>query len=214
MDEQARQAQEEISSATAVVEAPEETPKSFDDVVAGLKGFGITEFEEIITLKCGGKSIRLRVSNIPTSDEMVSLVASEEFKGYLWIKRVKVEILSRAITWLNGYSLKDMTPAQRLVNDPTNPSVKVDIQVALRNCILGWGMEVLEIMWKVLMTHSQRIEEELAKQFPDNAVMTETEKRLFERARKEIEDTEKVIIHEAVSQLYNPEAKTEEEVAS
>jgi len=201
MDEQVQQAQSEIASASPAAAA--EPPKSLDEVIAGLKGFGVKEFEEILTIKCGGKEVRIRISNIPTTDEMMAVMAADTLKGYLWIKRVKVEILSRAITWVNGVSLRDLPPEKRLVADPTDKGVQRDVQAVLRNIILGWGQEITEILWKVLMTHSQRIEEELGKQFPDNAVMTETERRLFEQARKEIGEAEKVIAMEAVAKLYD-----------
>jgi hypothetical protein len=29
---------------------------------------------------------------VPTSDEIDAVMAADEFKGYLWIKRVKVEL--------------------------------------------------------------------------------------------------------------------------
>lgn len=192
--------------APAVVE---ETPVSVDDIIAGLKGFGIEELEEIITLQSAGRSVRLKISNIPTSDEMLAVQSSDEFKGYLWVKRVKSEILSRSITWINGLNIRTLPADKRFVVDPTDKNLR-DIQIVLRNLILGWGQETMELLWKVVMTHAQNIEDRLKGQFPSNVVMTEVERRLFENAQKQIDEAQQAIVDEAVSELYDaaaPEAK-------
>jgi hypothetical protein len=196
-------AQDELASVSPNGDAGA-VPQSLDDVIAGLKGFGIEEFEEILTIKTHGKDVRLRISNIPTSDEMSAVLASDEFKGYQWVKQVKVEILSRAISWIDGIDLRRLPTDKRFVKDPTDGQVR-DVQLALRNLILGWGQELTEVLWKVLMTHSQRIEDRLKEEFPQSATMTEVEQRLFEQARKQIEDANKVIVQEAVAKLYDPE---------
>ena len=196
--QQAQQAQAEIA---AVSEA---TPKSLEEIIGGLKGFGIEEFEEILTLKTKGRDVRLKISNIPTSDEMSATLAAEEYKGYSWVKKVKVEVLSRAISWIDGYDIRNLPYDKRFVVDPTDGKVK-DVQVALRNLIMGWGQELVEVLWKVVMTHSQRMEDKLKEQFPDSATMTEVEQRLFEQARKQIEETNRVIVEDAVAKLYDPE---------
>jgi hypothetical protein len=180
-------------------------PKSIDEIIAGLKGFGIEELEEILTIKTKSREVRLKISNIPTTDEMLSIQAAEELKGYLWIKRVKVEILSRAISWIDGLDLRALPQDKRFVTDPTDKQVK-DVQVVLRNLLLTWGQELVEILWKVLMTHSQNIEDRMKDQFPDSAVMTEVEQRLFEQAKKQIDERNQVIIDEAVSTLYDESA--------
>jgi hypothetical protein len=41
-------------------------------VVTGLKGFGIEEFDEILTLKCEGKDWKIKIASIPTSDEILA----------------------------------------------------------------------------------------------------------------------------------------------
>jgi hypothetical protein len=210
MDENKVQlAQNEIESASADSAAGSPPPQSLDEIVAGLCGFGIEELEEILTINSkSGKKIRLRISNIPTTDEMQGVMAADEFKGYLWIKRVKVELLSRAITWVGigdgkGVSLSSLAPDQRFCADPTDGGKVKDIQVVLRNLIMGWGQEITEILWKVLMTHSQNIEDRMAEQFPESTVMTEVESRLFEQARKQIEDQTAVIVQDQVAKLYD-----------
>jgi hypothetical protein len=192
----------------------EAVPQSIEEVIAGLKGFGIEELEEILTLRSKGKTVRLKISNIPTSDEMLSIQASDEFKGYLWVKRVKAEILSRAISWIDGIDIRKLPPEKRFVADPTDPQKSVrDLQVVFRNLILSWGQEVMELLWKVVMTHAQNIEDRLRKEFPDSTVMTEIEKRLFENAAQQIEAASQAIIDESVAELYDsvtmkPEAET------
>jgi hypothetical protein len=183
---------------------PAEAPKSLDEIIAGLRGFGIEEFEEILTIKCKGRNLRVKISNIPTTEEMLSIQAVEEFKGYLWIKRVKVELLSRAITWIDGVDILALKPDERFVTDPTDEGKVRDIQVVLRNVIMGWGQELTEVLWKVLMTHSQNIEDRMKAQFPDSAVITEVEQRLFEQAKKQLDEANKVIIEEQVAKLYDP----------
>jgi hypothetical protein len=188
-------------------------PKSLDDVIAGLKGFGIEEFEEILTIKCKGRAdLRVKIANIPTAEEMLSVQAADEFKGYLWIKRVKVELISRAITWIDGIDIHNLPPDKRYTPDPTDPDRKVrDVQIVLRNVIMGWGQELTEVLWKVLMNHSQNIEDRLKEQFPSNAIMTEVEQRLFDRAKKQMEESMQIIRDEQVAALYDTSPETIEE---
>jgi len=208
MEEQVKQAQAEIASQL------EENPQSLDEVIAGLTGFGIQNLDQILTIKLkDGREVNLRISNIPTTDEMSSMLAVEDQKGYNWVKSVKIEILSRAISWINGKNLRNLSPAQRMIIDPTDTvdedgqprKIAKDIQVVLRNLIKGWGEELVEVLWKVLMTHSQRIEDELKASLPDSAFMTEVESRLFEQARAQIEAQTEQVISESVAKLYDPE---------
>jgi len=207
MEEQVKQAQDEIVSHS------QENPQSLDDVIAGLKGFGIEDLDEIITIKLkNGRQVQLRISNIPSTDEMNALLAVENNKGYLWVKAVKIEILSRAISWINGKNLRTLTLEQRLVVDPTavdesgKPKKSIaDVQVVLRNLLLGWGEELIEVLWKILMTHSQRIEDQLKASLPEAALMTEVEARLIEQAREQIDAATEQIIQESVAKLYEPD---------
>src|SRR5271157_2201753 len=151
-------AKEELGVIAPTEEATE-APKSLEDVIAGLKGFGIEEFEEILTIKCKDRNLRLKIANIPTVEEMIAVQAADEFKGYLWIKRVKVELISRAISWIDGIDIRTLANEKRFVADPTDPNHAVrDIQTVLRNTIMTWGQELVESLWKVVMNHSQNIE--------------------------------------------------------
>jgi hypothetical protein len=199
--ENAKTAQAELNE--IATPAQEVAPKSLDDVIAGLKGFGIEEFEEILTIKSKGRDLRLKIANVPTTDEMLAVQAADEYKGYLWMKRVKVELLSRSISWIDGVNLRDLVGDKRFVPDPTDGGTLKDFQVVLRNIIMGWGQELTEVLWKVLMNHSQHIEDRLRDQFPDNAKFTEVEMRLFERARKQMEDSTATILDQQVSALYD-----------
>ncbi len=215
MEEQIKQTQaEQVEQAQAeIVSHLEESPLSLDEIVADLMGFGIEDVEEIITIKMkNGKQVQLRISNIPTNDEMSALMAVEGQKGYIWVKAVKMEILSRAISWVNGKSLRNLTVEQRLVVDPTalddqGKPVRVmrDIQVVLRNLLKGWGEEIVEVLWKILMTHSQSIEDRLKLSLPESALMTEVEARLMEQARAQIDAATEQIIQESVAKLYDTE---------
>ena len=210
MEENVKQAQDEMATIAPPTNGEAPPPKSIEEVIAGLTGFGIEQVDEILTIKSKGrKDVQLKISNIPTSDEMLSIQAVEEFKGYLWIKRVKVEILSRSFSWIDGIDIRALTSEQRFVADPTDEGKVRDIQVVLRNLIMGWGQETMEILWKVLMTHSQNIEDRMKNQFPDSAVMTEVEQRLFEQARQQIEERNQVIIDETVSKLYETDLDSE-----
>jgi hypothetical protein len=185
----------------------EAVPQSLEEVISGLQGFGIEDFEEILTLKSAGRTIRLRLSNIATEDEMVALMAVEGQKGYAWTQRVKCEVLSRAVSWIAvgengaGTSIRTLTPAQRSVTDPTDGQQK-DVQVVLRNLIVGWGEEIQGVLWKVFMLHCQNIEDRLTQAFPDSAKMTEVEKRFMAQAMKEIEDATAEQIRETVAEIF------------
>jgi len=177
-------------------------PKSLEEVILGLKGFGIEENEEILNFEASERKISLRISNIPTEQEMKALVATEEFKGYAWVQRIRCEMLSRAVTWINGISIKDLAPEQRIVTDPTTPDkARCDVQVALRNILLGWGQEVVQTLWKMLMVHSDRIEKRMQASFPDSTLMTDVEKRLFEAALREIHDASREVIEDTVAKV-------------
>jgi hypothetical protein len=203
MEENVQTAQAELASLN------EAAPQSLDDVVAGLQGFGIEDFEEILTLTSAGRTIRIRLSNIATEDEMIALMAVEGQKGYAWSQRIKCEILSRAISWIAlgdapGVNLRTLPPEKRIAVDPKDKQQK-DIQVVLRNAIVGWGEELIGVLWKVFMVHAQRIEDRLVKAFPDSAVMTEVEKRFLAQATQEIEDATREQIRDTVAEIFQKE---------
>jgi hypothetical protein len=187
--------------------AAEKQP-TIDEIIANLQGFGLQDFEEPLVIKSGDKEITIQLSNIPTEEEMNALLAVEEYKGYAWMQQIKCEILSRAISSVNGINIRTMKVGERTVTDPKD-SIQKDIQVVLRNLLLGWGQEFIGVLWKVLMTHAQRIEDSLRSQFPESALMTEYEKRFLEQAIKEIDEQNVEVIKEAVKDLYtDSEAET------
>jgi hypothetical protein len=184
---------------------------TLEEVLAGVRFFGIEDYEEILTLDAGGRKVQLRISNIPTEEEVAALLATEQSKGYIWVQLIKCEMLSRAISWIDGVNIRELKGADRFVPDPTDATkAKKDVQVVLRNLILGWGQEVTTILWKAVMVHSQRIEDRLAKSFPDSAVMTEVEKRFMDQALREIEAANKNVIAETVNSLTVEETPKEE----
>lgn len=213
MEETMKVAQEELAS----LSVEDVTPQSLDEVAAGLQGFGIEEFEEILTVRSGNKGMRIRLSNICTDDEMFSLMAVEGEKGYAFIQRIKCEILSRAISWISfgakagndwqwraGISLSSLPAAKRVTTDPKDGQQK-DIQVVLRNLIQGWGEELVQVLWKVFMTHAQRIEDRLIEEFPAASTMTAVEERFLAAARKEVEDSTREQIRDTVQELFEEE---------
>jgi hypothetical protein len=197
--------------APALTPAPFVEPTSLEDVIKGLKGFGIEENEEILTFVASGRTVRIRISNIPTEQEMQALLASEDFKGYTWVQRIRCEILSRAITYIDGINITELSESQRIIPDPTTKEkAKRDIQVVLRNILLGWGQELLTTLWKLLMVHSDKIEKRLKDSFPESAIMTEVERRFFDVALKEIEDATKAVVSDAIAETLEGELTEED----
>jgi len=185
-----------------MAEIPEQSgPQSLSDIIADLKGFGIEDFNDYIPLTSGDKTIQIKIANIPTDDELTALLAVEELKGYTWLQKVKAEIISRSISWLNGVEIRKLSVIERRIVDPTDGHEK-DIQVVLRNILTGWGQEFLQVLWKVLMVHSQNIENRLLNSFPEAAVITEVERRFNERVRNEIENRTRDVIQDQVEQLF------------
>lgn len=174
---------------------------SLEDVIAGLRGFGIEENEEILTFTTrGGKSVRLRITNMPTDEEIKSLIAAEEMKGYAWVQRIRVEILSRSISWLDGFNIRKLEGPDRLVTDTDGK--RRDIQVVLRNLLMGWGQELVTTLWKIAMVHSDKIERRYKAEFPDSIIETEAERRFMETILKEIEDSGKEVINDTIKQVF------------
>jgi len=185
---------------TTVAPETEAAPSSLADIIADLRGFGIEEFEEILTLNMGGKQMRIKISNVPTEQELTAMLAVSEIKGYAHIQMIKVEFISRAITWINGIDLKRLTGKNRLVIDPRDGLSK-DFQIVLRDTINGWGVEIVQVLWKVILNHSQTIENRLFSQFPDAAVLTDVERRYRDRIEKEIEEVTKSAIRDKVMEV-------------
>jgi hypothetical protein len=189
---------------------PDTEKLSVNDVIADLQGFGVEDFQEILTLECNGKAVKVRLSNLTTEQERLSILANEDVKGYEWMQNVRLEILSRSISWINNVDLHQLKGRDRLVVDPTlKPPVERDIQVVLREILRGWGQEIIMILWRVLMVHSQSIEDRLFAKFPDAAQMTEVQRRFEERAMEEIEQSAKAAIAEHVMETFGTDDATD-----
>jgi hypothetical protein len=179
------------------IEATSETP-SLDQILQDLSGFGLEETEEPIVISSKGQTLRLKLSNIPTEEELRTLLAAEEYKGHTWIARVKVEILSRSISWINGVPITDRY--NTYVTDPTSKEEKPIIAV-LRDMMLStWGQEVIGILWKIMMVHCQKIEDRLLESLPESSIMTEVEKRFLAQAMQEIAEAQRQTYEEAAQE--------------
>jgi hypothetical protein len=181
---------------------PTPAPASIDDVLKDLRSFGIEEFEEVLTLTIDGKKLRLKLANVPVEADILAMLAVEEKKNYQFFQGIKLELLSRSITWINGVDIRSMSKKERLVNCPVN-GVPCDIQVALRNVIQSWGLEVMQVLFKVLMVHSQTIENRLFDEFPDAAVLTNVERRYRERIERDLEEQTRQVLTEQVDELMS-----------
>jgi len=182
---------------------PHETPEfdpnlTIDQILADLKGFGIEDTEDTITLKASNKIISLKLTNIPNEAEIEALLSAEGLKGHMWISRIKCEILAKSISWLNGVSLKD--DAGIFVINPIT-GLEGHIRPILRDMIMGWGQEVVATLWKVLMNHCQGIEDRLLESLPESAVMTEVEKRFMAKAIEEIAEVNREVYKESVEAI-------------
>ena len=177
----------------------EEIPQtlSIDDIIAGLQGFGIEDTEELITLTVGGKEVKLRLANIPSEAEIQALYSAEELKGHAWVTRIKCEVLSRSISWINGISLKD-SASIFIVNPITGQ--EGNIRPILRDLLMGWGQEAVNVLWKILMVHCQKIEDRLYESLPEATTMTDVEKRFFQKALEEIEQINREIVKDSITE--------------
>jgi len=184
---------------------PEKTPASLADVLADLRGFGIEEFEEILTMDISGKKLQIKMSNVPTDQDLIAMLAVEGTKGYVFFQEIKVELLSRAVTWINGVDIGKLQGKDRLVIDRRDGFPK-DVQIILREVIKSWGIEIMQVLWKVLMVHSQTIENRLFESFPEAAVLTNTERRYRDRVDKELTEFAQNAIQEQISEMLDTES--------
>ena len=81
--------------------------EALDALLLDIKGFGIKDNEEIITMTVGGRRLQLRITNLSNEDEIFSMLRSEGLNGYPWIHRTRCELLARAITWINGVTIDE-----------------------------------------------------------------------------------------------------------
>ena len=189
----------------AATEAVTPPQLSLEDIISDLKGFGIEETAELISFGAGGKQIQLRLANIPTEEEIETLLAVEEYKGHAWVSRIKAEILSHSISWVNGLDLRGRK--DEFILDPTNGQEST-LRVVIRNLIMGWGQEIVNVLWKILMVHCQKIEDRLFESLPDSQVMTEVEKRFIGQALQEIQAAQQEVYKDAIKGIVNPDEES------
>lgn len=165
--------------------------EALDALLLDIKGFGIKDNEEIITMTVGGRRLQLRITNLSNEDEIFSMLRSEGLKGYPWIHRTRCELLARAITWINGVTIDEGLYA----NDPYGEGQR-PVRLILVDTLLRWGQEAVLVLWKIYMVHCQRIEDSLLEQLPDAQILTETERRFLARIEDELAEMGATAIQE------------------
>jgi hypothetical protein len=162
---------------------PEETldPLGLDQILADLSGFGITDTEQMVTITVKGKQVNLRLSNLCVDDEITALVANLEIKGQVWVHQMRCDLLSRAVSWINGAKITD----DLIATDPLTKEER-PIRPILRNLLQHWGGEVVLVLWKIYMVHCQKVEDNLVEQLPDSVIMTKVEERFMQQIADEL----------------------------
>jgi hypothetical protein len=152
-----------------------------DGILDELKSFGIADTEDIITMEIRGKKVQLRLATISDDDDMFAQSRSADYKGYMWVQRMRAEILARAITWMNGVQLS-------LIPYSTDPYTgeQRDTKLILADVLMKWGQQATLALWKCYMVHCQKIENNLIDQLPDSALQTEAEQRFLNRIQEEL----------------------------
>ena len=194
---------------------PVDTPKSMDEVIRGLKGFGLEENEEILSFNAGGRTVRLRISNIPTEQEIKALDGTESSRATLGCSASAAKSCLGPLPGLMEY-LSTLSPSKDIVwsEDPTcqqqrgGNAGRHPGRAAQHPA--GWGQEVLQTLWKVLMVHCDSIEKRMQQSFPQSALMTEVERRFFEAALKEIRDTSREVIEDTIAKTVEEHLTPEE----
>lgn len=150
-------------------------------VLVDLRGFGITDTEEAITITLQGRTVSLRLSTISPEDEIQTLIANLEIKGHAWVHQMRCDLLARAITWINGVKVEEGTYS-------TDPYTKEErpVRAIMRDVFRRWGKEVVLTLWKVYMVHCQRVEDNLIEQLPDSTIMTQAEARFMAQVADEL----------------------------
>jgi hypothetical protein len=175
---------------------------NLNNLLNELRGVGITELETPLPFPTPNGTVTVTISNISTEKEIESLLASEDFKGHHWMQRIKCEILSRALTSINGIKLSEIQ--EPFVQDPADPSKTIHIRTALRNQFFTWGPEALQMAWKIYMVHCQNLEDKLFDSFPEASVMTEYEKKFFERTIQVVEEFNREMMQELTEDTEAP----------
>jgi cellobiose-specific phosphotransferase system component IIA len=181
---------------------PNTTPRSIDDIIAGLTSVGIEEFAEPILIPCQDRTIEIRLENIPPEAERFALMAVGDVKGHAWMQGVKLEILCRSISYIDGLNVKKLRQENTLLKSPYDGTLQ-QAHVLVRNLLDHWGQETILLLWKVLMVHAQSIENRLYDTLPSAAQMTDVERRLFEEASEKITAEMDSLIKERTEEIID-----------
>ena len=93
-------AQDELN-VVAPAAPQQEPPKSLEEVISGLKGFGIEEFEEILTIKCKNRDLRLKIANIPTNGGKTSYYVPQVHQFFVIHPKTDVDIAGLLVYRVN-----------------------------------------------------------------------------------------------------------------
>jgi hypothetical protein len=179
-------------------------PMSIDDLLADLQGFGVEECEELLTFETKKRKVLLRITNLATEDEVTALLRAEASKGPGWINEIKVQCIARAIVEIDGVKITpDMYVLDPIVGE------QVQAKVALTNVVRSWGTVLVGVIWKILMVHTQRLEDRLFESFPQSVVMTDVEKRFMERAMEELEEMGRAAVRDTLEKIVESEEAIE-----
>ena len=182
----------------------DQTPMSIDDLLADLQGFGVEECEELLTFETKKRKVLLRITNLATEDEVTALLRAEASKGPGWINEIKVQCIARAIVEIDGIKI---TPSMYVLDPIVGEQVQA--KVALTNVVRSWGTVLVGVIWKILMVHTQRLEDRLFESFPESVVMTDVEKRFMERAMEELEEMGRAAIRDTLEKIVEGEEAAE-----
>jgi hypothetical protein len=172
------------------------SPEEVSTILFDLKGFGIADNEEIITLNVRGRRVQLRVSNISNDDEVFGMMRTEGVKGFAWVQRMRCEILARAITWINGVETSTVEYAVDPYSGEERP-----LKLILVDMLMKWGQEAVLIFWKIYMLHCQNLENSILEQLPDAMVMTQVEQRFLARVGEELAAVGALAIAETAEEI-------------
>jgi hypothetical protein len=156
-------------------------PEAIDQILADLRGFGIADTEQMISLTVKGRAISLRLANLCVDDEIQALIANLELKGHAWVHQMRCDLLSRATTWINGVRVTEDMVAKDPLTHQDRP-----IRPLLRDLYLRWGFQVVLVLFKIYMVHCQNLEDNLGEQLPDSTIMTEVERRFMQSVADEL----------------------------
>ena len=158
------------------------TNDQFQALLEDLKTFGITDSEDIISIRVKDRTVRLQVANVSNYDEIQASLRAEEFKGSNWIQTMRCEILARAVVMIGDVRVKVVPYAKNPYTLEEEPTTRV-----LADMFAHWGQEVTLVLWKVYMVHCQKQEDALLDQLPDAVIATEVERRYLMRIKEELE---------------------------